>query len=306
MGTPLEYEARYKTLKVDFATAGSAPVTLTINQYRLGKAKPEAEKLAEHAHDYFAEQHKKASTFTLDLIVNGQPATFKTWHEVQPHVHAPFSGKGSPEDCQIAAQMAVLVKRTTVDNLQTYCDNNMGLDCNGFVGNYLWHERGGAEWRKLAGEHDLGPNMSIDGFFDKGRPIGSLDQIQAGDLNVFGLVSSTTMRIVPVAVWNADGTLNSAGHIVISEPGRISKSVGLAKSASWVKLHGVEATGHTKAGVAVGLTDNTCTITEYIDPHTHKPKSPIPYMHCRIFNIHRDSKNQDDLFAICAFSVTTT
>lgn len=304
MLTPLQYEARYKTLQVEFIATDTAPVSLTINKYRLGKMLPEGERLVTAARDYLVQQQKKSSDFTLALIVNGQPATFGMWEVLAPHLRGPFSGKGSPEDCQIAAQMAVLLNRTTAANLQNYCDSNIGLDCNGFVGNYLWHERGKNDWMDIAGERDLGPDMSIDGFFDKGRPIGGLDKIQPAELNVFGLVSSSSFRIVPVAVWNPDGTLKEAGHTVITEPGRFTQVTDGAKNTFLRGLYGVESTGVTKTGVAVGLTDDWCTITEYIDPATKRTKNVVGYAHNRIFNIHRNSKNQDDLFAICAFSLT--
>ena len=304
MLTPLQYEARYKTLPVDFIATDTAPLTLTVNKYRLGKMTTEGQRLVTAAHDYLAQQQKKSSDFTLAFIVNGQPATFGMWEVLAPHLRSPFSGKGSPEDCQIAAQMAVLLNRTTRANLQSYCDANIGLDCNGFVGNYLWHVRGKNDWMDIAGSHDLGPDMSIDGFFDKGRPIGGLDKIQPGELNVFGLVSSDTSRIIPVAVWNPDGTLKESGHIVISEPGWFTQETGSAKTSTFWGLYGVESTGTTKTGVAVGLTDDWCTIKEYKDPATNKTKNVVGYAQHRIFNIHRNSKNQDDLFAICAFSLT--
>ena len=303
MLTPVQYEALYKTLKVEFIATDTPPVPLSVNKYRLGKMLPEGERLSNAARDYLASQQKKSFDFTLALIVNGQPATFGSWADLAPHVRSPFSGKGSPEDCQIVAQMAVLLNRTTAANLQNYCNDNIGLDCNGFVGNYLWHVRGKKDWMDIAGERDLGPGTSIDGFFDKGRPIGSLDKIQPAELNVFGLVSSDSSRIVPVAVWNPDGTLKESGHIVISEPGRFTQATDSANNTFLRGLLGVESTGNTKTGVAVGLIDDWCTITESLDPATNKPRNVVGYAHNRIFNVHRNSKNQDDLFAICAFTL---
>lgn len=301
--TPMEYEARYKTLPVEFIATDNAPVTLSITKYRLGGTNGEGRALVNAARDYLARQQKQSSDFTLALIVNGQPATFGMWHVLEPHIRRPFSGKGSPEDCQIVAQMAVLLNRTSAANLQTYCDNNIGLDCNGFVGNFLWHGRANKNWMDLLGERDLGPEMSIDGFFDKGRPIGGLDKIQPGELNIFGLVSSTTFRIIPVAIWNPNGTLKEAGHIVATEPGWFTQCVTANGTPPFLGLYGVESTGTTKAGIAVGLTDAWCTIKEFINPATNKARNVVAYPHNRVFTIHRNSKNQDDLFAICAFSV---
>jgi hypothetical protein len=50
-----------------------------------------------------------------------------------------FTGKGTPEICARALRLAEAfgLVAPTVATMQTYCDNYVGLDCNGFVGNYL-------------------------------------------------------------------------------------------------------------------------------------------------------------------------
>ena len=40
MISPLQYEARYKTLQVEFIATDTPPVSLSITKYRLGKMTP--------------------------------------------------------------------------------------------------------------------------------------------------------------------------------------------------------------------------------------------------------------------------
>src|SRR5215475_5042678 len=164
MPTPSEYADRYRNLQVGFA---DGDVKVTIQRYHIGNPDGEAELLRQAVKEYIQAQLKKDAGFTLDLIVNGQTDTVSTYDEVKGHVVAPFWGKGSPEDCQVAAQLAVLTKRTTKENLARYCDQHMGIDCNGFVGNYFFHVRNpdGQSWKAVAKDRvDLGPSSSMDQF----------------------------------------------------------------------------------------------------------------------------------------------
>jgi len=52
-----------------------------------------------------------------------------------------FVGKGSPEACQAVLQLAN--HWGLAPDVQTYTNSALGLECNGFVGNYLWHAQQG-------------------------------------------------------------------------------------------------------------------------------------------------------------------
>ena len=85
----------------------------------------------------------------------------------------PFMGKGSPFDIRqalLAASWCGLVDRL---NLQRYCDENMGLDCNGFASNLFRLDR----------------NTSVESFDDRANRLDSAQKI--GTRTVLIWVNST-------------------------------------------------------------------------------------------------------------------
>lgn len=89
----------------------------------------------------------------------------------------PYQGKGSPEEIELALKLAVgcgLINPTR-DALQQYCDANIGLDCNGFVGNYV----------RAEGHASLTPGTHISRFSATGTKRSAISEIQARDLMVF-------------------------------------------------------------------------------------------------------------------------
>jgi len=184
MPTPSEYRDQYRNLQVAF---DDGTVTATIERYHLGGPDDEKDRLLQAVKEYVQAQTRKDPGFTLDLIVAGQPVT-TTYREIAVHAAAPFSGKGSPEDCQIAAQLAVIAGRTNRDNLPQYCDDHMGLDCNGFVGNYFFHVRNpaGKTWQSRARDGvDLGPTSLMNQFVAAGTPVKSVDDINPANIHLF-------------------------------------------------------------------------------------------------------------------------
>jgi hypothetical protein len=47
-----------------------------------------------------------------------------------------FTGKGAPEDIRNVVRLASRFKLTDAKTVDTYCNTNIGLDCNGFAGNF--------------------------------------------------------------------------------------------------------------------------------------------------------------------------
>src|SRR5882757_3567099 len=182
MGTPADYADTYRNLEVGLETGS---VKVKIERYHIGKPDNEMGALVQAVKEYFHAQQKLDPHFTLNLIVNGDPVS-KNYEDIKLHIAAPFYGKGSPEDCQVAAQLAVLTNRTTKENLPRYCDKYMGLDCNGFVGNYLFHVRNGNPWDVIAKDKvDLGPSSSMDQFAAAGHPVKDLSAINPANLHLF-------------------------------------------------------------------------------------------------------------------------
>src|SRR5262249_23620245 len=87
-----------------------------------------------------------------------------------------FMGKGSPEACRIVLQLAR--RWGLAPNLQAYADSYLGLDCNGFVGNYLWHVVQKNPWTELGLDDGLlGPNASITEFVPDAWCLNEWDEI---------------------------------------------------------------------------------------------------------------------------------
>jgi hypothetical protein len=89
----------------------------------------------------------------------------------------PFQGKGSPEEIEMVLKLAVGcgLLNPTLGDLQRYCDENIGLDCNGFVGNYV----------RAEGHATLTPGTHISRFHSTGTKRAAISEIQVRDLIVF-------------------------------------------------------------------------------------------------------------------------
>lgn len=80
----------------------------------------------------------------LPLAVKGQPAPVVTFEETvnTPELAQVFVGKGTPELIAQALRLAEAfgLVQGNAGAMQSYCDDYIGLDCNGYVGNYLKQE----------------------------------------------------------------------------------------------------------------------------------------------------------------------
>jgi len=136
----------------------------------------------------------------------------KNWTKLAQLV---FTGKGSPEACQVVLQLAN--HWGLAPDVQAYADSALGLDCNGFVGNYIWHVQHGNPWMKLgAGNHDLGPDSPIQtGFYDHYQGH-LLDRWESLDTNRKYIMMEA--RKEDGVVINGGHGAQDTGHIVITQP----------------------------------------------------------------------------------------
>lgn len=267
MATPSEYADRYRNLQVGFSDGN---VRVTVERYHLGDPDDEKDRLVSAVSDYFKSNVKKDPGFTLDLVVNGAPFS-STYAQMAAHIAAPFSGKGSPEDCQVAAQLAVITRRTSKEHLQLYCDQYLGIDCSGFVGNYFYHERGGQPWQSIAkNKVDVGPSSSMDQFVAAGHPVLDVSDINPANIHLFVEVNVHN-KVIP-------GGAGGVGHIVMTEPNRYTPTsfvvnsfggldIGYANKGAYghPAFWAVESTGPQGA---VGLKESW-----YCDPARQEPRN---------------------------------
>lgn len=120
-----------------------------------------------------------------------------------------FIGKGAPEHCQVALQLADRYGLAP-NGLQAYADSAIGLDCNGFVGNYIWHGKTRHMWTNRGVNEPLGPDSLISNFFN-GSYVKQWEDINPSNTYLFGMVDKTG-QIIP-------GGKSGAGHIMITQAG---------------------------------------------------------------------------------------
>lgn len=269
--TPMRYAERYLNLEVPFADG--PPVWVRVDKYVTQTPTAEKDQL------WSALVRALQKTPKLSLTVDGASVDFTSPSQLQFHVLDPFFGKGTPEDCQIVLQLAVMLGRVASKQaLQAYSDANLGLDCNGFVGNYLFHVRDGHDWRTDARGSTSGPKATITEIMHDagGFTIHSVDAMVPSRMHVLAEVDAHD-RII------AGGPTTTPGHIVITEPGRYLPSfmtMDLSKGASSAvgapAYWGTESTGH------VGLTQSWYAVM----PLTRGGK-PV----ADVFRVYRSSKH---------------
>ncbi len=85
-------------------------------------------------------QNKLSELKRVLTKLTGKPLTsiFEVEGEkyVLTSLHRVFEGKGAPSEIQDVLYLALLCGMVTETTLSTFADDNMGLDCNGFVANY--------------------------------------------------------------------------------------------------------------------------------------------------------------------------
>ncbi len=238
--TPRAYKARYENLSVPLDDGSIA--TVKLNQYRLrsmnyNQAGNDAflSALRKHGIDTSLSVHTGTGVTAVTSRLDEMEAAFKKRTgiatefrieslngpdppAVDTHIadwgalaHYCFLGKGSPEACQIVLQLAG--HWGLAPDLQKYADANLGLDCNGFVGNYLWHEKKGNPWWDLGVKTlDHGPDAWISGYFDNKPLVASWEEVDPSRSYLMGLVDDSGQVI-------HGGPGSKSGHVIITEPG---------------------------------------------------------------------------------------
>jgi hypothetical protein len=218
--TPAAYASRYLPVVIP---DGQQTVSVQIDRYpaHLGAAGPAQQTLWSALGDHFVQQQRRDRSYRLPLTVNRIPVMVGGREEIRMPAVRPFWGKGSPEDCQVVLQLALLLNLTTSRELQTWANTNLGLDCNGFVGNYLFHAWMGSPWSSVDGKDDPGPSQTIDKLFhwaagkDEHGALTDLDELDA-DATYLVVRTDQDGRIIPGP--------HPVGHCAVTEPGTLNPS----------------------------------------------------------------------------------
>jgi hypothetical protein len=269
--TPLEFANQYYSLSVYLypqeisgkGKAGYVPPTkwqtLRADGYRLGASS--------WSHTFWSQDIQPHFKRPVDVIVmplSGMPEFLElNAEQAIRHFFPPFSGKGSPEQVQIAIQLVYRFRNVTTpleqfvgtkDCVWPKCTSFVGLDCNGFVGNYYRRIVMGQDWKNLDVNVDPGPTTLMDDLLALGTEV-----VDPKDLREDGTY---------IMVWCDDqgniynpkkGEPSSSGHVMITEPDTLYGPPGNQKiyvveatPAGKGKLRDIEYTIKSSKSIIIG------------------------------------------------------
>ena len=274
---PKDYKARYENL-----TVNGNPDKVKVRKYRLASiarfydpagATKFINKLSNNTDNIslVVDTDNGPKNVMLYAKSNKVPAgEFNEWAAMARYT---FKGKGAPEHCQLVLQLAshwgILE-----GSMQDYADKYLGLDCNGFVGNFLWHD--GAvkphSWTDLGVKnHDKGPDCGISGYLDPPRRyVSDWNDLDPSLSYVLGRVNTTTNQVID----GGGTTLDRIGHVVITEPGTM-----ITKTINGIDTKGLRAIESTGGAPDPGLSDTWYFLK---NPLKTKPAN-------KVFEIFRES-----------------
>jgi hypothetical protein len=240
--------------------------------YNINNAAKGMGTLGSKVHDHFTQ--KKGPLKVSVGLSERYDCEFRSYNEAWYYAAKAFWGKACPEEFQITLQLAIRFGVTDLTGLQSYCDHatdglaqgTVGLDCNGFVGNYLQHGFRNASWDdNKVGFRDYPANTGIADIMQKlGPEVKTMTDVSPLKTYVLGRVSPTSKRVIN----QKEGSVYA--HIMITAP--FTRPGIEAGKPVWI-LRVVESTHDA------GLTE-----TDYI----------LTWKEPFIFNVDRGSKPVGD------------
>lgn len=211
MPTPVDFMRQYRNLRVNVPI--DDPVAMVS---RVGTHVVQLRK-------YFMMDWADGTEERRDYNAVTRGSRHDTWFQAnKERIRTAAMGKGAPEDYVLALEWAVRsnkIPTVTQSSLQTYCDDHLGIDCSGFVTNYL------VACGKRTYSSGTVRNSGAASYFDAAKAVNDPTQVRQGDL----------------LVWmNGNSVRTSPGHIAVVE----SYS---AQSMAGGNMRVVEATGASGA-----------------------------------------------------------
>jgi hypothetical protein len=123
-------------------------------------------------------------------------------------------GKGAPQDYELALEWAVRSKTIptiTQATLQTYCDEHLGIDCSGFITNYL------VACGKRTYSSNTVRNTSASSYYNPATAINDPTRVREGDLLVWmegNLVKSNPGHVAVVESYVAQSRVGGNMRVV--------------------------------------------------------------------------------------------
>ncbi len=235
MPTPVEFMNRYRNIVVNIdvddpltRVCRVTPVTVRLNNYFMMDWTPGTSEMIHY-----------------DAVTAG-PARNAWFQQNKERIRTAAMGKGAPEDYGLALQWAVYsqkIKNPSQARIQAYFDQNLGIDCSGFVTNYLV-----AAGRKVYSAHTV-RDTGADSYFNPANAVNDPLRVRMGDLLVF---------------MKGNSVLRGPGHVAV-----VDSYVPAGRAGGNMRV--VEATG--AAGANPKLTDSMYSVEQIIDKG-----GPVPCM----------------------------
>lgn len=195
MPTPLTFLNRYKNIRVSYTSStGSVCRTLSANV---------------QLKTYFMMNWADGTDERTDYNVMVSGGGRSNWYQDNKHqIQSAAMGKGSPEGYRLALEWAVMSRKIaspTQSSIQAFCDSRLGIDCSGFVTNYLIAKG------KKPDNHTTQRNTSAASYYSATKAVNDPTAIRQGDL----------------LVWmSGNNVMQGPGHIAVVESYRPQCVVG--------------------------------------------------------------------------------
>lgn len=233
MPTPVEFMNKYRNLKINAVVDDSEARICREVTYQVQLTK------------YFMMDWADGTEERRDYNLVTRGSKNDEWFNAnKDRIRNAAMGKGSPQDYQLALEWAVRsgkIQNVNQPTLQTYFDEHLGIDCSGFVTNYL------IACGKKTYSNNTVRNTSAASYFNSANAINDSGAIRQGDM----------------LVWMDRNTVKrNPGHIAVVESYVPQCRVG-------GNMRVVEATGAT--GANPKLLDSMYTVEQIIDKKAGMP-----------------------------------
>ena len=241
MPTPMDFLKQYRNLKVkatidDAAQQVCRTVTYTVQ--------------LKH---YFMMDWQDGTEERRDYNVVTRGSKEDRWfQENKDRIRNAAMGKGAPRDYELALEWAIIAKKIekpSQSSVQLFCDQRLGIDCSGFVTNYL------VACGKKAYSNNTVRNTGAASYFSAARAVNDPTKIRQGD----------------ILVWmHGNAVMRGPGHVAV-----VDSYVPQSKPGGNMRV--VEATGNTRANPK--LLDSMYSVEQIIDKRGGVPMILVAKRH---------------------------
>lgn len=188
MPTPVEFMNRYRNIHVSAVIDDAARGVCRLGSHTVQLRK------------YFMMDWTDGAEERSDYNTVTRGSARDIWFQAnKERIKTAAMGKGAPEDYALALEWAVRsgkIQNVTQATIQKYFDDHLGIDCSGFVTNYL-----AAAGKKTYSANTV-RNTSAASYFKASSAVNDPFQVRRGDL----------------LVWMTGNTVkNHPGHIAVVE-----------------------------------------------------------------------------------------